>query len=133
MTRQDNEGKSTEFSLWLRSQSSLDSRRAGFTANNLDYIWTNYKQNRVMVIEEKRFMAKLTYPQKRDFSWLDNKLEGTPNYYGFHLIQFEKRSPEDGNVFLDGSKISVDDLFSFLKFEAPPEVYVSYFVKTSQN
>jgi len=37
-------------------------------------------------------------------------------YKGFHLLQFEKESPEDGMIFLNKVEITKEELIKFLRF-----------------
>lgn len=115
MTKQRFDQKSTEFGLWLRKEPAIDSS-LGYIASNVDYVWRNYKTGDWMLIEEKRFMATLKRWQKEIFNTLDQCCHHDPHYRGFHLIQFEHTSPDDGKIFLDGSEISLTDLIEFLKF-----------------
>jgi hypothetical protein len=73
-----------------------------------------------MLIEEKRYMSKCPFSQKGQFRRLAKKLKflADENYCGFHLIQFEKTSPEDGRIYLDHKEITKDQLISFLRFES---------------
>ncbi len=120
MTRQRNDKHSTEFGLWLREQEEIDSS-IGYVASNLDFIWSNYKTGDWILIEEKRYMAEMTYAQKKLFIILDKSIDNT-QYKGFFVITFEKTSPVDGKVYisrLNGKKIEVsaDRLVKFLKLE----------------
>lgn len=133
MTRQRNDDKSTEFGLWLRQQPELDSRRFGFDAENLDYIWHDYVNGRLMLIEEKRHGAQLSFAQRDTHSIIDQAMSfacewgvfdrlksDRPReirYYGYHVIRFEHTSPEDGWVEIDGERTTADDLKRFLRFE----------------
>jgi hypothetical protein len=131
MTRKRIDNHSTEFGLWLREQNALDSSK-GFIATNLDYMWKNYKNNLWMYLEEKRYNSVLRSPQIGLFLKADTSVQDE-NYKGFHLIVFEKTSPDDGAVFLDGKKITTEDLISFLRFEKPKEWYESYFSKNKNK
>lgn len=124
MTRPRYDKHSTEFGLWLRKQREIDSRY-GFVASNLDYIWQNYKTKQWMLIEEKRYMANLTWSQMRLFEFLIEKIKYDPKFYGFFLIQFERSSPDDGNVYINYKQITKKILIEFLKFEfiIPPFIF----------
>lgn len=115
MTRKRNDSHSTEFGLWLREQPELDSVSKHFTATNLDYIWQNYRTGEWMLIEEKRYMSPVGYSQRKLFKLL-HKAVRDPKYRGIHLIQFEKTSPEDGEIILDGKHITKRQLLNFLQF-----------------
>lgn len=113
MTRQRNDNHSTEFGLWLRKQSEIDSN-LGFTATNIDYVWRNYKTNKWMYLEEKRFGRELTFTQKQTFAMLDNAARNDPHYCGFHTLVFEYTSPDDGKIWMDGMEINKQKLITFL-------------------
>jgi len=118
---------STEFGLWLRDQKELDSLDFGFTATNIDYVWRNFKMNKFMLIEEKRYDKLPKRDQKDIFSLLDYICRKNKSYCGFYLLIFEKTNPEDGKMTLYKKKefdknyekkiISKHDLLDFLKFE----------------
>jgi hypothetical protein len=116
MTKQRKDKHSTEFGLWLREQKDIDSS-LGFISTNIDYVWRNYKNNKWMLIEEKRYMSKVEFWQKEIFDLLDLCSKRDNNYYGFHLLQFENTNPDDGKIYLDGKLIDKDHLIRFLKFE----------------
>lgn len=115
MTQQRRDNHSTEFGLWLREQSQIDSK-LGFTATNIDYMWQNYKTGEWMLIEEKRYMAQVKFPQSKMFDILNKSIKDV-KYKGLHFIVFEKTSPYDGRVYLDGKEVSVEQLVKFLRFE----------------
>lgn len=123
MTRQRNDSHSTEFGLWLRQQQEIDSKY-GYTASNLDFVWTNYKTKEWMLLEEKRFNSPMTYAQSQQFRVMHRALISvTPNYRGFYLIQFEHTSPEDGRIYLSNIEatkryeITKEQLIQFLQFD----------------
>jgi hypothetical protein len=70
-----------------------------------------------MLIEEKRFMGTMQYWQKKTFDLIIQQCKKDPNFCGFHVIQFEKTSPDDGKIFLDSKEINKIDLIKFLRFE----------------
>lgn len=119
MTRQynDNPDKATQFSLWLRRlESPLDSQT--YTANNLDYIWLNYREDWLITIEEKRYGRQPTKSQLSTFNILRQMLEyasGTTvrnygrqyriEYRGHYYVIFENTSPEDSQyVSINGKQ-----------------------------
>lgn len=114
--------ESIEFGLWLRKQKEIDSTNrynygGYFTGTNIDYFWRDYKTKDFMFIEEKRYKSKVTYAQRESFVFLDNVLQCHPKYHGFHILQFENTSPEDGKIFLDHKEITKEELIKFLRFE----------------
>lgn len=116
----------TEFSDWLRRQEIIASQ-CGFIATNIDYWWGNYKTGDFMFIEEKRHMKPVPDWQADVFKKIDLDCSGNKKYRGFHLIQFEQASPEDGNIYIDGAVTTIENLLKFLRFEEAPSMYESYF------
>lgn len=55
MTRLRHDDKGTEFGDWLRTEYQQRIGSHTFSAQNLDYIWHNYKENWFILIEEKRY------------------------------------------------------------------------------
>jgi len=127
MTKKRNDSHSTEFGLWLREQDEIDSKKYGYVTTNVDYLWRNYKNEKWMLIEEKRYNCKCVFPQTEMFELLDKSIKNT-NYKGFFIIVFEKTNPDDGKIFISkGSgkykvgkrEITKEQLLKFLKFEWP--------------
>lgn len=115
MTRQRNDSHSTEFGLWLREQPELASS-LGYAGTNVDFLWCDYKRDKWMLIEEKRYMASITYSQEQLVNRLIAGCRNDPTFYGFHLLQFEKTSPLDGAMYWDGKRITIEELIKILKF-----------------
>ena len=126
MTQARRDGHSTEFGLWLRVQPEIDSKREGFVATNLDYIWSNYRSGQWMLLEEKRFGMTPRRYQLCLFALLDKLAWIDPRYRGFHLLVFERTSPDDGEIFLDGKVIDKAELLEFLQFRLPSFWYKSF-------
>lgn len=116
MTQERRDNHSTEFGNWLRSQPKIDSA-LGYVATNIDYIWTNYKSGKWMIIEEKRYCSEVKFYQKNIFKLLDLVSQNDANYKGLFVLVFEKTSPDDGKIWLDGKEISKSDLIKFLQFD----------------
>jgi hypothetical protein len=106
-----------ESSNWFRKQERLDSKK-GYVYTDLDIVWCNYKLNKYMLLETKKYVGGMTPAQYKSFMLLDKTLAPhDENYYGFHLIQYENTCPEDGNIRLDGSWIELEDFYEFLEFK----------------
>lgn len=116
MTQERRDNHSTEFGLWLRDQKEIDSK-LGFIATNIDYVWRNYRTGNWMLIEEKRYGQKLKFYQQEVFDLLNWCCKYHPKFRGFHTIVFEKTSPDDGTITLDGKIVSREQLISFLRFD----------------
>ena len=124
MTRQRNDTHSTEFGLWIRNVSELDSYK-GYRNYNLDMIWWlkegfNKEPTAWMLIEEKRYKSECKGDQLLTYTWLHNKLLKLKDdtYKGIHLLQFEKTNPADGKIYLDRKEITKDELVNFLSFKS---------------
>jgi hypothetical protein len=118
MTLQRKDNHSTEFGIWLRQQKEIDSS-LGYVATNIDFLWKNYKNGLWMFIEEKRYGSQPKEWQRKIFKMLNAICSVNPlnKYCGFHLIVFEKTSPDDGKIYLDNNEITRDYLLKFLQFE----------------
>jgi len=122
----------TEFSKWLRNNggygkplsSSYDS---GFVTTNVDYMWKNYRTGNFLLLEEKRERCLPTYAQWEMYKTLDSVLRNSDKYYGFHLLVFERSSPKDGRMYLDGNEFTELLLIKFLQFKLTTSMYNSYF------
>ena len=132
MTRKRNDLHSTELGLWLREQKELDSK-LGFVATNLDYIWKNYFTGLWLLLEEKRYNSKMTFSQKEMFRDLDAEARKNNKYCGFHLLVFEKTSPKDGIIRLNGSIITTEQLIKFLRFETIVKGYFETKIKSKDR
>ena len=116
MTRQRNDKHGTPFGNWLRMQESIDSRK-GWVASNLDYIWSNYNTGDWMLIEEKRYGARLTFCQTRLFDLIDKCARQDAKYHGFHTVRFQNTTPDDGLIWIDDAQADKARLLAFLRFE----------------
>lgn len=116
MTEQRHDSHSTEFGLWLREQPEIESTD-GFIATNIDYVWKNYKTDKWMMIEEKRFGREIKTWQKYIFNMIDSLCRPDKNYHGFHYLVFENTNPDDGKMFWDGTEIDAEKLIKILRFE----------------
>ena len=117
MTRQEITGvRSLDFSSWVRAK--LPDSSTGFSASDLDFILWNWKTRKIMLLEIKTRNAIPRQGQKIMWKklnkWLADGIEKDWQYLGFHLIQFEKTSFEDGNCYLDYKLITEEKLISFL-------------------
>jgi hypothetical protein len=126
MTQQRRDNHSTEFGLWLRKQEKIDSKY-GFVTTNIDFVWSNYKTNYYMFIEEKRYGWMPKDYQTSIFKLIDLAAKNQEKYYGFHLLVFTETNPDDGLTILDGREITGEDLIDFLCFEKPLCWYKSHF------
>jgi len=134
MTKERNDDKSTPFGLWIRKVKELDSA-LGFTGNNLDFFWRNYKTEDWMLLEEKSYMACLTLSQSQNFPILHNLCKADKKYKGFYILTLENTTPDDGQIYLSKIddpnliKISKENLIKFLKFKITYDDVYSIYVE----
>ena len=128
MTQQRRDNNSTEFGIWTRNQKDIESN-LGFSTTNIDYLWMNYKSNYWMLIEEKRHGKMPKFYQVEAYMLVDKASKTDEKYKGFHVLVFEKTSPDDGGIYLDGKLVSTKDLLEFLQFKKDDGWYLSWFPK----
>lgn len=93
------------FSRWIRG--NLPSSDTGCIVSDLDFIISNYKTKRLMLLETKTRNTDLRVWQKRLFkdldSWIRQGIENDKRwvYLGFHTIKFENTFFNDGKVYFD--------------------------------
>lgn len=91
-----------------------------------------------MLLEEKCFRAVSSYAQRDTHGIINQALAFAFNhpdfclkrlssrrpvkimYHGYHVIQFERTSPEDGRIYIDGEEVTIEQLLSFLQFKWTP-------------
>ncbi len=61
-------------------------------------------------------MNELTFAQEKIYETLVKYCKNDPKFQGYFLLQFERTSPEDGAIILNGKNITTDELFKFLQF-----------------
>jgi len=137
MTIVRNDEHSTEFGLYLRKlRYPLSS--AVCDAQNLDFIWHNYRENWFILIEEKRYGSKSSFAQRDTHGMISQLLEKASGcqvwtakrtlkkkeYRGYYLIQFQNTSPEDSSWYLINDCVFKDDsgLLHLLTYGSLPEV-----------
>ena len=119
MTRKEITGiRSLDFSKWIRSK--LPDSQTGYSASDLDFILWNWKTKKVMFLEIKTRNSEIRQGQKLMWinihNWIKKGIDKDWTYYGFHLIQFENTSFEDGKCFFDYEEITEIDLIKKLSF-----------------
>ncbi len=131
MTRQRHDSNGTEFGDWLRNkhQDRIGSHR--FSAQNLDYIWHDYRANWLITIEEKRYggmrsqraqkAQKDTHGIVMQLLWrgsgsvVETMRGSRPvEYRGHYEIIFENTNPDDGGFTINGVPGNQDMLLELL-------------------
>jgi hypothetical protein len=141
MTRDRSFGEDTPLKGWIRHHPELDSK-LGYVGTDVDLVWYNHKKAMIMLQEHKEHGAAVGPSQEATLSVLDQAIQHTltnpdfrlisrrfsipPNvhYCGLHTIVCQHTSPDDGEVSIDGVKVSPEDLVRFLQFEWTPVIQV---------
>ena len=114
----------TSFGKWIREK--LKDSKDGLNVINIDtmiYILSDYKKDRLMLIEEKANGDQLTYAQGQTFKLIDKALrigckEVGLDYRGIHLVSMNRDRPDTSNVLnFDAYPITEDDLIKKLNME----------------
>jgi len=135
MTRQkDDPNSGTQFGQWLRDNEDLRSGtlHKGFAITNIDYLVLDCETGKWMLVEEKRGMSEVRWTQIDQFKRLHLSIS-SPLYHGFHILQFENSTPDDGRTWLDSKKVGVDMLTMFLAFRLPTEWYATTWRQLSRQ
>lgn len=131
MTRQRNDEHSTEFGLWLRENYQEKIGSHIFSAQNLDYIWHNYKESWMILIEEKRYggmgNSRAEFAQRDTHGAVAQLLEIASGsvintargrraceFRGYFKIVFENTSPDDGWMTINGKFATEEELVRLL-------------------
>lgn len=123
------------FSLWLRAlPKPYDS---GSVSNqNLDYIWHRYREAWIITIEEKRFAGAVSFAQRDTHGIVRQLLQAGSGaecltargrwvrveYRGHYVVTFEKTTPDDGWLSIDGKRRTKDDLLALLRTGRLPDL-----------
>jgi len=104
------------FSNWIREK--LPDSNTGYRCYDVDFVLWNKHLKKIMFVELKSYNSKPRPDQYLMFTflnrWILKGIDKDWSYCGYHLIQFENTSFEDGKCFLDGNEILEDDLINFL-------------------
>lgn len=142
MTAIRRDGNDTEFGRWMRKHPRLHSVRDRISVTNVDYVQYLYEDAagdaHMMLLEEKCYRANLTITQSDTISIIHQAMWQTYcvnrhqpqrgyfddqprlHYHGWHVLQFEQTSPDDGIIWIDACQVSSNTLGSFLRFEWMP-------------
>lgn len=123
--RRDSTG--TQFGTWLRTQHQELIGSNQFSAQNLDYIWHNYRDGWFITIEEKRWRKASDKAQLDTHGIVAQMLKassGIPvqtmrgvrpaEYKGHYVIVFENTTPDDGWVNVNHKRVDKNDILRLL-------------------
>ena len=108
------------FSNWIRE--NLPNPKQGMTVTDLDFIFNDYKQKKILLAEIKTRNAPIKTHQRKTFEVLHKALlkgfkDEDYTYCGTHLIQFENTNPEDGEIYINGLLVTRFEFIAFLSFK----------------
>lgn len=114
----------SDFSNWLAQNKTLASSN-GYTTTDIDHLVFDSLFENYLFLETKCQMKQVAFPQDSLLKMANNQIRrgGPSGYYGFHFVQFQCSSPEDGRIILDGVEVTASQLRQFLSFELPTESY----------
>ncbi|MGI0081047.1 MAG: hypothetical protein ACRECH_15670, partial [Nitrososphaerales archaeon] len=118
----------TDFSIWVRNQSELESNKYRLSIHDRDWVIERgidprYGQALAMIIEEKTRLAQVPLQQLAMLRKFHEMCMSDLRWRGSHILQFENTSPENGRIYLDGSRLDTEELIKFIRFEMAPSWY----------
>lgn len=103
---------------WTRQ--NLPDSCTGFMVTDLDFILSNYKSKRIMLLEIKTRNTDIKPWQKNIFvnlnKWIQRGICDDWKFLGIHLIKFENTNFGDGRVWFDNILLTEDELIKKLSF-----------------
>lgn len=122
LTRPEQSGKrNLDFSKWVRA--NLPDSYEGVRVSDLDFIITNVKTKKIMLLEQKNYGGKSRKWQKEMFANIDRWIStgirydnSDWQYLGFHTVVFGNTAPNNGQIWFDGKSITEEQLIHKLSF-----------------
>jgi hypothetical protein len=119
-----NKDQITPFGHWIRQYGP----QQGVTVTNLDYVVEDYRERKIMLIEEKSNGGEIAYGQKLTFAVLDAALGildslGVYKYHGAFVVQMPpgKDMPGPGTK-VNGIDCTMEEIRDLLHFTVPQKV-----------
>lgn len=105
-------------SQWIREK--LPDSSTGFMVTDLDWILSNYKTKKIMLLEVKTRTGNIKIWQRNIFNnlnhWIQKGIDDEWIYLGFHLLQLSCEKIENSILLFDGKTIEEDELIKKLSF-----------------
>ena len=113
---------------WLRKRPYLENL-GDFRCYDIDLIVRRNNAGFWMFVEEKTYMSKMKYQQAETYRDIDVALRDNPNYFGFHVLQFEKTTPTNSKIICLNHyyNLTEDELEKWLSMNEEPDAYTSFF------
>jgi hypothetical protein len=109
----------TPFSLWLQEYC-----RSDLSITNLDFVIEDYKNRKIMLLEEKQYGGRLHHAQCLTFDVVDYACTMAAkskdyDYWGFFLLQLPENASMIGpGIMLNGRVITAEQLQAHINFAA---------------
>lgn len=116
----------TPFGRWLHVQKEIDATECHINIQNVDYVFHREAADgtiHMMFVEEKQYAKSPYRPQQRMISFVEQIISSANGkvfnvygqshklaFHGYHVLQFERTTPNDGKAYWDGAAISPPDL-----------------------
>lgn len=105
-------------SQWIRK--NLPDSSTGFMVTDLDWILSNYKTKKIMLLEVKSRTGTIKNWQRNIFKnlnkWISRGIDDDWIYLGFHLLQLSCDKIENSICLFDNEPIEEIDLIKKLSF-----------------
>ena len=117
MRTANNKNLFTPFGLWLQEYVRQD-----ISITNLDFVLEDYKNKKIMLLEEKQCAGKIGHAQLLTFRVLDYALfcraaKFGYDYWGFFILRFPESATMPGpGMTLNGNVITSEQLSEHLSF-----------------
>lgn len=114
----------TPFGHWIRQycRGSDRSPGGGLSVTNLDYVFEDYMNKRLMLVEEKQNNGSFGNAQRLTFQVLDKAMTAACSrligyeYWGFYIVTMVGTMPGPG-MRLNGTPITAEQLVAHLNFQ----------------
>jgi len=119
MTRPEITGnRSLLFSSWIREY--LPDSATGFMVTDIDFVISNYKTKKVMLLEVKTRNKEMRAWQYNIYNnldrWIKKGIDNGWTYLGWHLIRFTGTDFTDSDIYFDNKKVNEQQLINILSF-----------------
>jgi hypothetical protein len=121
MRQVNNKEQFTPFGIWIREY--LRDSRDGLSVTNLDYVIEDFRNKKVLLLEEKQSGGVLHKAQTLTFKIIDRCLQAYAprmnyEYWGFYVLIFPSGASMPGpGMTLNGKKITAEELQNHLNFK----------------
>ena len=114
-------GLSTSVSRFIRQYAKAS--EGGLCVTNLDFVIEDFKQRKLMLLEEKTRNGTLGFGQRKTFQLLDGFLKSSASsvgydYWGFYLLTLPAGCDMPGpGMLLNGEPVTVEQFTQHISFQ----------------